>query len=100
MFDDGAGPPNVHSQSRGLKLHLDFKTMTATEIVQDLHSPGLLAQYEGSDNELENYDDFIDWGQQPYFSDTTTAGSSYSMRTCSTLTRSTAPIGPRGTGRR
>jgi len=69
MFDDGAGPPNVHSQSRGLKLHLDFKTMTATEIVQDLHSPGLLAQYEGSDDEQANYDDFIDWGEQPYFSE-------------------------------
>jgi hypothetical protein len=74
MFDDGAGPPNVHSQSRGLKLRLHFKTHTATEIMQDLHSPALLAQYEGGDQQLSNEDDFISWGQQPYFSEYTDRG--------------------------
>jgi hypothetical protein len=69
VFDDGAGPPDVHSESRGLKLRLNFKTMTATRIVQDLHSPPLLAQYEGSDQELYNVDDFIGWGEKPYFSE-------------------------------
>jgi hypothetical protein len=69
MFDDGAGPPDVHSQSRGLKLRLNFKSHTATEIVQDTHSPGLLATYEGGDQQLSNDDDFVSWGQQPYFSE-------------------------------
>jgi hypothetical protein len=74
MFDDGAGPPDVHSQSRGLKLRLNFKTRTATEIVQDTHSPGLLAQYEGGDQQLSNDDDFVSWGEQPYFSEYSESG--------------------------
>jgi hypothetical protein len=74
MFDDGAGPPNVHSQSRGLELRLHFKTHTATPILQDLHSPPLLSQYEGGDQELSNQDDFISWGEQPYFSEYTDRG--------------------------
>jgi hypothetical protein len=34
----------------------------------------LLAQYEGSDQELPNGDDLIDWGEQPYFSEYTARG--------------------------
>jgi hypothetical protein len=69
IFDDGAGPPDVHSSSRGLKLRLDMKTRTATEIVQDQHSPPLLSKYEGDDEQLPNWDEFIGWGQQPYMSE-------------------------------
>ena len=68
MFDDGAGPPYVHSQSRGLKLRLDLKHRTATVVSQRSHSPPLLASFEGGDQELPGDDDFIGWGQQPYFS--------------------------------
>ncbi len=68
MFDDGAGPPYVHSQSRALKLRLDFKHMTATVVSQRGHSPPLLASFEGDDQQLPDADDFIGWGQQPYFS--------------------------------
>ncbi len=68
-FDDGAGPPSVHSQSRGLELRLNFKSMTATEMVQDQHSPALLANYEGNDEELSNGDEFIGWGEWPSFSE-------------------------------
>jgi hypothetical protein len=75
MFDDGAGPPDVHSQSRGLKLRLNFKAHTATQIVQDTHSPGLLATYEGGDQQLSNDDDFVSWGQQPYFSEYSVHGT-------------------------
>ncbi len=52
MFDDGAGPPYVHSQSRLLKLHLDLKRMTAAVVAQRVHSPPLLASYEGNDQQL------------------------------------------------
>jgi hypothetical protein len=69
IFDDGAGPPNVHSSSRGLKLRLNMHTNTATEIVQDVHSPALLAQYEGNLQQLPNWNEFVGWGQQPYFSE-------------------------------
>jgi hypothetical protein len=74
MFDDGGGPPNVHSESRGLKLRLNFKSDTATEVVQDTHSPGLLAEYEGGDQQLPNDDDFVSWGEQPYFSEYSESG--------------------------
>jgi hypothetical protein len=74
VFDDGGGPPNVHGESRGLKLRLDLKRMTATRIVRDLHAPPLLAQYEGNDDELAGGDDLIGWGEQPYFSEYTSTG--------------------------
>jgi len=68
MFDDGAGPPYVHSQSRALKLRLDFHRMTASLVSQRGHSPPLLASFEGDDQQLPDADDFIGWGQQPFFS--------------------------------
>jgi hypothetical protein len=68
MFDDGAGPPYVHTQSRVLKLHLDLKHMTASVATQREHSPPLLAAFEGDDQQLPDRDDFVGWGQQPYFS--------------------------------
>jgi hypothetical protein len=68
MFDDGAGPPYVHSQSRGLELRLNLKHRTATVVTQRLHSPPLLASFEGDDQQLAGDDNFVGWGQQPYFS--------------------------------
>jgi hypothetical protein len=69
MFDDGAGPPFVHSQSRALELRLSLEHMTATVVAQRVHSPPLLSAYEGDDQALPDRDDFIGWGQQPYFSE-------------------------------
>jgi hypothetical protein len=68
LFDDGAGPP-VHDQSRGLKLKLDLKHMTARVSVQYKHSPPLLATFEGNAQQLPNLDLFIGWGAEPYFSE-------------------------------
>ena len=69
VFDDGAGPPSVHSQSRGLELSLNLKSMTAAVAAQRQHSPALLAEFEGNVQLLPDSDDFIGWGQQPYFTD-------------------------------
>ena len=69
IFDDGAGPPIVHKQSRGLTLGLDPTQMTATLVTADEHHPALLASYEGSVQPQPNGDDFVGWGQQPYFSE-------------------------------
>jgi hypothetical protein len=69
IFDDGAGPPPVHKESRGLKLFLDFKHNTATRVAQHLHSPALLSNFEGDLQQLPNNDDFIGWGQRPYFTE-------------------------------
>jgi Arylsulfotransferase (ASST) len=74
MFDDGAGPPYVHAQSRALELRLDLKRLTATVVTQRVHSPPLLSSYEGDDQALPDLDAFVGWGQQPYFSQYNSAG--------------------------
>ena len=74
VFDDGAGPPKIHSESRGLKLKLNVKQMTAAVAFQHDHSPPLLSAFEGNYQQLPNNDDLLGWGQQPYFTEYGTHG--------------------------
>jgi hypothetical protein len=74
LFDDGGGPPQVHTQSRGVTLRVDVTNKTATLVREDLHSPALVASFEGNVQALPNGDEFIGWGQQPYFSEFDSAG--------------------------
>ena len=74
IFDDGAGPPAVHKQSRALTLELSTSHMTATTVSADEHKPALLANYEGSVELQPNGDDFVGWGQQPYFTEFNSRG--------------------------
>jgi hypothetical protein len=69
VFDDGAGPPVVHKQSRALTLAIDTKKMTATLVSQHEHRPALLAAYEGNMQQLPGGHEFVGWGQQPYFTE-------------------------------
>ncbi|WP_249011728.1 arylsulfotransferase family protein [Conexibacter sp. DBS9H8] len=69
IFDDGAGPPVVHPQSRGIEIRLNDTTMTATLVRQVTHTPKLLAFFEGSVQELPAGRWFVGWGEQPYFSE-------------------------------
>lgn len=69
LFDDGAGPPAVHSQSRAETLRLDYRRRTATVVGQSQHHPALLAFYEGNDQLLAGGDQLIGWGQQPYLTE-------------------------------
>ncbi len=69
IFDDGGGPPRAHTESRAITVHLDSKTRTATLQTEDLHSPALAASFEGNVQELPGGDDFVGWGQQPYFTE-------------------------------
>lgn len=69
VFDDGAGPPAVHRQSRGLTLRLDEQHRRATVEAADQHSPPLLVNFEGNDQSLKDGDQFVGWGQQPYFTE-------------------------------
>jgi hypothetical protein len=69
VFDDGGGLPNVHPQSRGLVLVLDFKHKTAKLALQDTHSPPLIADFEGNFQPLPGLNAFVGWGQQPYFTE-------------------------------
>ncbi len=69
LFDDGAGPPQVHDQSRAITLGLDFADKRATLLGQYVHDPPLLSSFEGSVQSLSNGDKFVGWGQQAYFSE-------------------------------
>lgn len=69
LFDDGAGLPAVHKTSRGLELALDVRHKTAHLAAQWIHSPGLLADFEGNIQQLPDGDHLIGWGQQPYFTE-------------------------------
>ena len=67
VYDDG-GSPFVH-QSRGITLRLDMRHKRASLIRRDLHRPALRAKFEGNLQRLPNGDDFIGWGEPPYFSE-------------------------------
>ncbi len=74
LFDDGAGPPRVHSESRGLKLKLDLAHMTAKVVAQYRHAPRVLANFEGNVQQLPGGDLLLGWGQQPYLTEFTANG--------------------------
>jgi hypothetical protein len=67
LFDNSAGPPTVHSESRAIKLFLDLKHMKARQVASHLHAPALSSMNEGNYQQLPDRDDFVGWGQQPYF---------------------------------
>ncbi len=74
MFDNGAGLSNAHTQSRVLWLRLDFKHKLATNSGELEHSPAVLSQYAGSEQELPGGDSFVGWGEQPYLSEYNSRG--------------------------
>jgi len=74
MFDDGAGPPKVHSESRAIRIGINTADRTATLVGEYFHHPALTADFEGSAQALSGGDTFVGWGQQPYFSEFTPAG--------------------------
>jgi hypothetical protein len=68
IFDD-EDSPKIHSESRAVRLKLDTKHMTVTTVTVHHHSPSLLTAYEGNYQQLGGGNDFIGWGQQPYFTE-------------------------------
>jgi hypothetical protein len=74
VFDDGAGPPKVHPNSRAIEIALDAQTRTATLVRQVGHNPALSANFEGSVQTLPGGALFLGWGQQPYFSEVNANG--------------------------
>jgi outer membrane protein assembly factor BamB len=74
IFDDGAGPPKVHADSRGIRVALDLNKMTASLVREYDHSPKISAIFEGSAQTLPGGDVFLGWGQQPYFSEDDASG--------------------------
>lgn len=74
IFDDGAGPPKVHSHSRGVSIALNTKKMTATLVKEYDHDPPTLADFEGSAQLLRDGNLVLGWGQQPYVSENAPSG--------------------------
>lgn len=74
IFDDGAGPPQVHSQSRAIRVALDTTHKTATLVKEYDHSPAILSWFEGSAQVLPGGDMFVGWGSSPYFSEFNSSG--------------------------
>ena len=74
LFDDGAGPPTIHHQSRGLMLRLNLQHKTASVVSVREHSPPLRARFQGNVQQLPGGGELIGWGQQPYFTEFGPAG--------------------------
>jgi outer membrane protein assembly factor BamB len=73
-FDDGAGPPQVHPYSRGIREAIDTRHRTTRLIKEYDHSPALSANFEGGLQLIGDGNVFLGWGQQPYFSEDDAAG--------------------------
>jgi hypothetical protein len=75
FFDDGSNPP-IHSQSRGLRIALDFKTHQA-HLVSAYTHPGspLLSPSQGNMQALPNGNAVVGYGGVPAISEFATNGS-------------------------
>jgi outer membrane protein assembly factor BamB len=73
LFDNEAGPPRA-KRSRGLRLALDLKTMTARVVTEYLPPGRRLANSQGNMQVRSNGNVVIGWGEDPYFSEYTADG--------------------------
>jgi hypothetical protein len=69
LFDNGAGNYKSESQSRALRVRLDFKTLRATLVHEYGHKPPLLSENEGNTQVLPDGNLFVGWGNSPYFTE-------------------------------
>ena len=74
VFDDGAAPPEER-QSRGLFLSVDEARRKVSLIKAYTHPVPLLAEFEGSVQELSDGHVFVGWGSEPYASEFDRAGN-------------------------
>ncbi|HEY5194494.1 MAG TPA: arylsulfotransferase family protein [Solirubrobacteraceae bacterium] len=75
FFDDGSNPP-IHSQSRGLRIALDFKTHEAHLASAYTHSdPPLLAPSQGNMQTLPDDNAVVGYGGVPAISEFAANGS-------------------------
>lgn len=78
MFDDGCcnepdGSPE--QESHGLILDLDLGHHRATAARTYYHEPPLYSASQGNTQALPNGNEFIGWGQNPYYSEYASAGN-------------------------
>ncbi|MGA7703943.1 MAG: arylsulfotransferase family protein [Solirubrobacteraceae bacterium] len=75
FFDDGSNPP-IHSQSRGLRIALDFKSHTARLVSSYTHpDPPLLAPSQGNMQTLPDGNALVGYGGVPAITEFATDGS-------------------------
>jgi Arylsulfotransferase (ASST) len=75
IFDDGGAPPAKEKQSRAILLNLDTGAMRATLHRSYVHPAGLAAANQGSMQVLADGQVLVGWGNLPYFSQFTAAGT-------------------------
>ena len=69
VFDNGDGPYATESQSRALRIRLNYKRRLATLAGAYTHRPPLLSQSEGAMQVLSDGNTFVGWGAKPYFTE-------------------------------
>ncbi len=75
IFDDGSTPP-VHSQSRAVRIALDFKTHRARLVRSYTHpNPGLLGASQGNMQTLPDGNTVVDYGGVPALTEFARNGS-------------------------
>jgi hypothetical protein len=75
VFDDGGGPTNVETRSRGLVLALDLQAKQVRLVRQYFPDPSFLTTSQGSIQLLPNGNVFLGWGHEPYYSEYTSGGA-------------------------
>ncbi len=73
VFDDGA-VPKKHSQSRAIRLAIDWAHLSVHLVGRDVRTPALLTGSQGNDQILPNGDSFVGWGEVPYFTEFSPSG--------------------------
>ncbi len=73
VFDDGA-VPKKHSQSRAIRLAIDWTHLAVHLVGRDVRTPPLLTGSQGNDQILPNGDSFVGWGEVPYFTEFSPTG--------------------------
>jgi hypothetical protein len=73
VFDDGA-TPKKHSESRAVRLAIDWPHLTVHLAGRDVRTPSLLTGSQGNDQILANGDSFVGWGEVPYFTEFSPSG--------------------------
>jgi hypothetical protein len=73
VFDDGA-VPKKHSQSRAIRLAIDWAHLAVHLVGRDVRTPPLLTGSQGNDQILPNGDSFVGWGEVPYFTEFSPTG--------------------------
>jgi hypothetical protein len=78
LFDDaccGSSSSPPQGPAHGLILQLDFKKMTANVEHTYYHHPTLFVPSQGNVQKLQNGNQFVGWGQEPYLSEFANAGN-------------------------